>query len=220
MLNYLKSFYKRLAREGLIHTNPFLNITLPRTIKGPVNPTYALPPASVKRLLDSARKRAFIPNNWKAKRDYTLLAVLLGCGLRVGELLSISSKNVYIYPDKSESYIELIYTKNHTYRRKGLSPWVYDALKEYMEWCPEGMLFPISAVMVRKILSRMGKEAGLQVRLHPHMCRATAITQLLDMGFTHRQVAAFSGHANISMIDLYDKRRNEVRDVGFNLEYK
>ncbi len=46
--------------------------------------------------------------------------------------------------------------------------------------------------------------------MSPHSARATAITKLLDSGFSHRDVQEFSRHASVQMVEIYDKRRLQV----------
>jgi integrase len=53
---------------------------------------------------------------------------------------------------------------------------------------------------------------GLEGDFTPHCARATAITQLLNQGFSHRDIKEFSRHSSIQMVEQYDKRRTSIDD--------
>jgi integrase len=55
----------------------------------------------------------------------------------------------------------------------------------------------------------------------PHSARATAITRLLEQGFSHREVQEFSRHSSVLMVEKYDKRRFSLDESpGKKIFYK
>ncbi len=64
---------------------------------------------------------------------------------------------------------------------------------------------------IARVVRRSARLAGLPQRVHPHMLRATAITQALDAGATHRGVQQMAGWTSPLMITRYDKKRMDPR---------
>lgn len=51
---------------------------------------------------------------------------------------------------------------------------------------------------------------GVNRRLSPHSCRATAISHLLEKAVPIRDVAIFAGHSSTNTTQIYDKKRDAI----------
>jgi len=58
---------------------------------------------------------------------------------------------------------------------------------------------------IRQMCQRLGKKAGIDRRVHPHMLRHTFATRLLDHTRNIRQVQEALGHADLSTTMVYTK---------------
>ena len=52
-------------------------------------------------------------------------------------------------------------------------------------------------------MSTLGKQAGLDRRVYPHMLRHTYATRALDSGLTIREVQSLLGHSDVSTTMIY-----------------
>lgn len=73
------------------------------------------------------------------------------------------------------------------------------------------LLFPLSRVGLWKIIKKRSAEIG--ENFSPHDLRAAAITDMLDGGVSHREVQIFSRHKSVQMVELYDRRRRDLKDA-------
>jgi integrase/recombinase XerC len=62
---------------------------------------------------------------------------------------------------------------------------------------------PITSRAIEKICEKSGEDAGLNMRLHPHMLRHSFATHLLDNGADLRVVQELLGHENLSTTQIY-----------------
>jgi type 1 fimbriae regulatory protein FimE len=85
-------------------------------------------------------------------------------------------------------------------------------------FCSE-RLGPLSSNAVHKIVSRAGKEAELELSVHPHMLRHGKGYQLASAGIDTRAIQAYLGHKNIQHTVLYTTL-NPRRFKGFGKDVK
>ena len=71
----------------------------------------------------------------------------------------------------------------------------------------------VSDSMIRWIFKEALERCGLPTDKYScHSARATAITELLNKGWSPRDVKAFSRHASVAMVEAYDKKRYTVSE--------
>jgi site-specific recombinase XerD len=61
-----------------------------------------------------------------------------------------------------------------------------------------------------KLMKRLGKAAGFDFNVHPHMLRHGAGYQLVNTGASTRMIQAFLGHKNLEHTELYSKLNASV----------
>jgi integrase/recombinase XerD len=64
-------------------------------------------------------------------------------------------------------------------------------------------LDPLSEPAMRSRLIKAAQEAGVSVRVTPHMLRHTAATQLIEAGVDIRFIQRLLGHASLSTTEIY-----------------
>ena len=80
----------------------------------------------------------------------------------------------------------------------------------------------MSGTTVYRIIEKYAKACGINKKVSPHSCRATAISHLLDTQKTPiRDVAIFAGHSKITTTERYDKRREGLdNSAAYDIDYK
>lgn len=217
----MSSFYNELVLLGAMNRlvgNPFRPpfTTLPRGSKKPKTPTQALTREEVALMLFLPDKETTI-----GVRDYCILSLLFGAGLRLGELLSLSFKDVI--EDYAFTKIRLYNTKTASFEEISLAPWVAKSISEWQKVSGlpvDSPVIPLGRTTVQGVFKRYLRQANIYGRYSPRSARATAITELLKMGFPHWEVQAFSRHSSPWMVARYDKRRRSLSDnPGLKLNY-
>jgi len=137
--------------------------------------------------------------------------VLYRAGLRINEALELRPKDV----DLAAGTIRVLFGKRGYARTVGIDPgaaaWIADWLKVRATWPVDGRapLFcskhgnALAAAYIRRLLPRLGREAGIYKRVHAHGFRHTHAAQLrsegVDIGIISKQL----GHRCITTTARY-----------------
>lgn len=198
----LKSFFKYLAREKVLETNPAVGIATPKRDRR--LPSF-LELSEVERLIDTADG-----NTWESKRDKAILEVLYSSGIRVSELVSLNKESVDLL-----SGIVKVRGKGKKERMVPLGSYAIRAIENYLDLVPmektEGAtpLFinrsktRLTDRSVRRVLLKYARRAALKKEISPHTLRHTFATHLLDRGADLRSVQELLGHAHLSTTQIY-----------------
>ena len=205
-LSAIRSFYRYLAREGVLD-NP-----VPRTVRAPKLARTLPRPLSKadadRTLREAARKPVANKGvDWIAARDAALLTLLYGAGLRISEALSLKRKDVPF----AESLV--ILGKGRKERVIPMLPEVRASVERYAALRPDteatDALFvsrrgnPMSAREAQALMQRLRSALGLSERATPHALRHSFATHLLDGGADLRSVQELLGHASLSTTQTY-----------------
>lgn len=76
---------------------------------------------------------------------------------------------------------------------------------------------PIDSQSIYYVVKKYAEAAGVERRVSPHSCRATAISNALDHAATHRSVQQMAGWSSPLMVARYDKRRTDLQDSAVHL---
>lgn len=209
----LSAFYRYASGLGAVGANPAADVRRPRTGEGYVSLTPALDREEVSRLLAVATD----------PRDRALVVLLVTEGLRVSEALALdlgASETV-------RGHATVVVTgKGGRSDRIPLPPVVQDAISALAEaeGRTTGPVFVgqdgerLSRHGVTRALTRLGRRAGLERTLTPHMLRATAITLALDAGASLRDVQDLARHADPRTTRRYDRNRGALdRHASYTL---
>ncbi len=205
-----RGFYRFLLGEGVLHHDPFLNVTVP---KSSLRLPKALSFAEVQRILDApSRREPARGRQPEALRDDAMLEVLYATGLRVSELIKLDLDAV----NASVGFLRAT-GKGSKQRVVPLGAVALRKLRRYLEGGRPALLktrasnrlFVTRAGkgMTRqgfwKILRRDARAAGIQRSISPHMLRHSFATHLLERGADLRVVQTLLGHASISTTQIY-----------------
>lgn len=175
----------------------------PRVKKGvprPISPTDAI------ALAEEVAEDAAEP--WIAARDWAVLLLLYGAGLRIGEAVGLTGAVLPLGEAMA------VTGKRDKTRIVPLLPQVRDAIDAYVAASPWPVvrgeaLFrgakggPLSAGVVRKSVQAARIRLGLGDRTTPHALRHSFATHLLGRGADLRQLQELLGHASLSSTQIY-----------------
>lgn len=175
----------------------------PRVKKGVPRPVS---PADAIALAEEVAEDAAEP--WIAARDWAVLLLLYGAGLRIGEAVGLTGA---ILPLGEAMAVT---GKRDKTRIVPLLPQVRDAIEAYVAASPWPVargeaLFrgakggPLSAGVVRKSVQAARIRLGLADRTTPHALRHSFATHLLGRGADLRQLQELLGHASLSSTQIY-----------------
>ncbi|MEK7286530.1 MAG: site-specific tyrosine recombinase XerD [Nitrospirota bacterium] len=215
IISTLRTFFKYLSLEGVIHHDPFAHIVSPK--KGFRLPS-TLSPQEVDALLALSKGE-----NPIGIRDDTMIELLYATGLRVSELISLSISSVNL-----EAGFLVASGKGAKDRVVPIGEIAISKIKNYMAnarpklsgkvYCETLFISQQGKGMSRqsfwKRLKNYGYAAGITRSLTPHMLRHSFATHLLSGGADLRSVQLMLGHADISTTQIYTHlERKHLKDV-------
>ncbi|WP_230635575.1 tyrosine recombinase XerC [Sphingomonas sp. Leaf4] len=175
----------------------------PKVARGVPRP---IAPDEVVSLAEEVADAAAEP--WIGARDWAVLLLLYGAGLRIGEALAITGAALPLGETLS------VTGKRDKTRIVPLLPPVRAAVDAYAAQQPWGTardapLFrgakggPLDAGVVRRSVRTARRALGLGDRTSPHALRHSFATHLLGRGADLRSLQALLGHASLSSTQIY-----------------
>lgn len=198
-LSAVRGFLKFSAGEG----GAVPRLRGPRVKRGiprPISPDEAVALAE-----DVAEQAA---EGWIGARDWAVLLLLYGAGLRIGEAMALTGAVLPLGETLS------VTGKRNKTRIVPLLPQVREALEAYVASCPwpmgrEEPLFrgarggPLSPALIRRSVRGARGRLGLSERTTPHALRHSFATHLLGRGADLRALQELLGHASLSSTQIY-----------------
>ena len=198
-LSAVRGFLKFIGGEDArvpVLKGPKVKRGLPR----PVSPDEAV--ALAEDIAETARE------GWIGARDWAVLLLLYGAGLRIGEAMGLMG-DVLPLGDTLR-----VTGKRGKTRIAPLLPQVRAAIEAYVAVCPypagrEEALFrgarggPLSAALIRRAVQGARGRLGLSDRTTPHALRHSFATHLLGRGADLRSLQELLGHASLSSTQIY-----------------
>jgi integrase/recombinase XerC len=204
-LSVVRGFYRWLDKRGLAD-NPAVGAI--RTPKVPRSLPRALSQDEASEALGQVD--ALDDRPWVNKRDAAVCLLLYGCGLRLGEALSLRRREAQTAGQDSLR----ITGKGQKQRIVPLLPPVVAAIDDYLAVCPhplpaDGPLFvgirggPLGPRQVQQRLVDLRRLLGLPESATPHALRHSFATHLLAGGGDLRAIQELLGHASLSTTQRY-----------------
>lgn len=175
----------------------------PRIKRGVPRP---IAPHEVIALAETVAEEAREP--WIGARDWAVLLLLYGAGLRIGEALTLTGSILPLGETLA------VTGKRAKTRIVPLLPQVRVAIEDYARACPwpiarDAPLFrgakggPLSPAIVRRSVRAARGGLGLGERTTPHALRHSFATHLLGRGADLRALQELLGHASLSSTQVY-----------------
>jgi len=215
-LSSVRGLFKYLAKYHGVKNDAIELVSSPKI---PKKLSKAIDPSDVD---DMHGAIAAIDENdpWVAARDWALVTLLFGCGLRISEALSLKNIDIAGAPTTLR-----IVGKGSKERIVPVLPAVNRAIEKYIALRPFGnaaddTLFrsvrglPMSARMAEKVIEKLRHYLQLPDYVTPHALRHTFATALLADGADLRSLQELLGHSSLSTTQLYTKvNMSEIMNI-------
>lgn len=206
-LSSLRTFYKYLGRYKNLQNDSIGLISSPKV---PRKLSKAIETTDVADM-HTAIKEIDANEPWIGARDWALVVLIFGCGLRISEALSLKNSDVANTPSSLH-----IVGKGNKERIVPVLPAVNEAIQKYIKIRPFGHdsndpLFrsvrglPMSPRMAEKVVEKLRYYLQLPDYVTPHALRHTFATALLAGGADLRSLQELLGHSSLSTTQLYTK---------------
>jgi len=203
-LSALRSLYRYLARENLVDAEPLSTLSSPKLEKR--LPTF-LTHEEMAWLIEAPDT-----STPYGLRDRAILELLYAAGVRVSEIVALDLKDI----DLGSRQIR-VWGKGSKERMVLMGRPAAEALKLYLDLGRirlEGKAYTqavflnrfgerIAVRRIQHIIKKYARQAGLEMRVFPHIMRHTFATHLLDGGADLRVVQDLLGHARLSSTQIY-----------------
>lgn len=202
-LSTVKSFYRWLREQEDIENAAIFHVRSPKTGK-------ALPKALAEPQAEQALDEiaALHREPWIGKRNLALLMLIYGCGLRIGEALSLR------YTDMPRADSITVIGKGNKQRSVPVLPAITQAIADYIAACPHPFaadtpLFlgsrggALDPAIFQRELRKLRNALGLPESATPHAFRHSFATHLLSAGGDLRSIQELLGHASLSTTQRY-----------------
>ena len=210
----LRSFFSFLFSEGLIETNPTLNLETPQVEK---KPPESVSINEISRLFEQ-------PNMSEPKgiRDKAMLEILYATGIRVSELTNIKLSDINLnleYLKCSNSNKERIIPLGSK-AIEALSIYLNQARNALLSTENDSFLFvncngqPMTRQGFWKIIKNYAKKAEIKEEITPHTIRHSFAIHMIDNGCDLYSVQEMLGHSDISTTQMYTKQnKHKLKDA-------
>jgi integrase/recombinase XerC len=202
-LSAVKNFYKWLFINESIENSYVLNF------KGPKLKPRLPRPLTIKEtrsILSSISEDS--KGSWISARNYSILILLYGCGLRISEALGLKF-SCWPFPD-----VLRIVGKGNKERMIPILPIARESVKNYLNLCPftfkkTDFIFlgkrgkKLNPKIIQNVVSQTRYELGLPSTATPHSLRHSFATHLLSAGGDLRTIQELLGHESLSSTQIY-----------------
>jgi len=198
----VRSFYKFLAKEGVLEN------AAPRSIRTPRVRRRLPRPLSVDDAARAIEQAGEHNVEWLGARDAALLTLLYGAGLRISEALGLKRGDVPLGETLT------VIGKGRKQRSVPVLPLVATALSDYVAkipftGAPSAPLFLSRRVLAmspreaQSLMQRLRGQLGLADKATPHALRHSFATHILQGGGDLRSLQELLGHASLSTTQIY-----------------
>ena len=200
-----RAFFRMLVIEGSLKENPAELLDMPSRGKHLPDVLTDDDVAAMQATLDRS-----LPG---PARNYVIIEVLYGCGLRVSELVNLKLSNIY-----AEDEMLQIFGKGSKERWVPINARALRLLEDYIHMersqlkiqpGEEKYVFlnlrghHLSRVAVFQFIKEAAEKAGIRKSVSPHSLRHTFATELVQNGADLRAVQEMLGHECLSTTEIY-----------------
>jgi integrase/recombinase XerC len=214
----LRSFYRFLAREKLVKSNPISLAATPKLEKR--LPQYFYP--------QDLEQLFLVPDVTQplGQRNLALIETLYASGMRVSEVVGLDLEHIDL-----DIGIALAFGKGARERYVPLGQFSLEALEQYISGGRQSLVQKnnqkderalflnhrggrLTDRSVRRVLDQLIQQTSITQKITPHKLRHSFATHLLEGGADLRSVQELLGHINISSTQIYTHISNErLREV-------
>ncbi|MEE8288812.1 MAG: tyrosine-type recombinase/integrase [Nitrosomonadaceae bacterium] len=206
----LKHFFGLLVKQKKRQDNPVELLFTPRKKKSDRNQPVS--PAIVLKLLRSGKR-----DTWLGERNFMIISMLWALGLRIAELTSLKVGS-FEPAHEPENKVGLLRVQGKGKKERALFvvDKLYSNLVGYLGHpeTPKQMtspMFPIpnnkskqlSTDRARGMMKEVTREAGIKLRITPHVLRHSFATHMYSNGVPVEAIEAMLGHTTTDETSIY-----------------
>ena len=211
-----RAFFRTLVMDDVLPENPAERIDMPTR------------PKHLPDVLDDSEieaiQKTFNRSLPGPARNYVIVEVLYGCGLRVSELVNLKLSNIY-----AEEQMLQIFGKGDKERWVPINPRALKLMQDYILTLRSHLpIVPgeekyvflnlrghhLSRVAVFQFIKEAVEKAGIHKTVSPHSLRHSFATELVQNGADLRAVQEMLGHECLSTTEIYTHlSRQYLRDT-------
>ena len=216
IISGLRAFFRMLVMDNVLPDNPAEHLAMPTR------------PKHLPDVLDDseieAMQKTFDRSLPGPARNYVIVEVLYGCGLRVSELVNLKLSNIY-----AEEQMLQIFGKGDKERWVPINPRALKLMQDYILTLRSHLpIVPgeekyvflnlrghhLSRVAVFQFIKEAVEKAGIHKTVSPHSLRHSFATELVQNGADLRAVQEMPGHECLSTTEIYTHlSRQYLRDT-------
>ena len=216
IISGLRAFFRMLVMDNVLPDNPAEHLAMPTR------------PKHLPDVLDDseieAMQKTFNRSLPGPARNYVIVEVLYGCGLRVSELVNLKLSNIY-----AEEQMLQIFGKGDKERWVPINPRALKLMQDYILTLRSHLtIVPgeekyvflnlrghhLSRVAVFQFIKEAVEKAGIHKTVSPHSLRHSFATELVQNGADLRAVQEMLGHESLSTTEIYTHlTRQYLRDT-------
>ena len=216
IISGLRAFFRMLVMDNVLPDNPAEHLAMPTR------------PKHLPDVLDDseieAMQKTFDRSLPGPARNYVIVEVLYGCGLRVSELVNLKLSNIY-----AEEQMLQIFGKGDKERWVPINPRALKLMQDYILTLRSHLpIIPgdekyvflnlrghhLSRVAVFQFIKDAVEKAGIHKTVSPHSLRHSFATELVQNGADLRAVQEMLGHESLSTTEIYTHlTRQYLRDT-------
>ena len=216
IISGLRAFFRMLVMDNVLPDNPAEHLAMPTR------------PKHLPDVLDDseieAMQKTFDRSLPGPARNYVIVEVLYGCGLRVSELVNLKLSNIY-----AEEQMLQIFGKGDKERWVPINPRALKLMQDYILTLRSHLpIIPgeekyvflnlrghhLSRVAVFQFIKEAVEKAGIHKTVSPHSLRHSFATELVQNGADLRAVQEMLGHESLSTTEIYTHlTRQYLRDT-------
>ncbi len=195
----IKAFFKFLYSRRFIKNNPALLLYTPKV---PEKLPEFLSEKEVIKIIEAPEG-----TSWQIKRDRAILELLYATGIRVGELVSLTVKDI--------NFIDETVKVMGKGKKERIVPVGGPAMKSLIAYIEarhnsrsEKVFLnkygkPLTERSVERLVEKYSKKAGIAKKVTPHTFRHSFATHMLERGADLRTVQELLGHERITTTQIY-----------------
>lgn len=204
-ISSLRTFYKFLMREGIVGSNP---MRLVHALKTPRKLPVVV---EQEKMVDLLTLGVGDPENFEEARDFIILELLFGTGIRLSELLVMQERDIDTYNKRilifgkrgKERLVPVHQTLLKEIRRYLMLKYAQDFKNKstYLIVTKDGkQAYP--SLIYRTVHRYLGRITSQQKK-SPHVLRHTFATALLNNGADLNAIKELLGHAGLAATQVY-----------------
>ena len=197
-ISTLKTYFKFLLRESIIHDNPMIKIISPKSKK-------RLPLFVEEDQIESLLNEVEFNDGFIGERDKLIIELFYLTGIRLSELINIMISDINF----DDNLIKVLGKRN----KERLIPLSFTITKELQSYISRynlgGYLFTkingkklYTKLVYRVVNKYIGKISSINKR-SPHILRHTFATHMLNNGADINAIKELLGHTNLSATQIY-----------------